>query len=65
MVELLLQTRSNFLLRFADAAKDRFPPILLKKSPLRCGKSFDSLSNEEIGGFGHDGNANGPCSFVL
>jgi len=33
------------------AATVCFPPMLLKKSVLQCGKSFDSLNSEGMGGF--------------
>jgi hypothetical protein len=41
------------------------PPMPLKKSLLQCGKSFDSLSNEGIGGFRDDGDAIDTCAVVL
>ena len=43
----------------------RFPPMLLKKSLLQRGKSFDSLDYEGIGGFRHDGHPNGTGTVVL
>ncbi|MGO4910107.1 hypothetical protein ACEN2J_17450, partial [Pseudorhodobacter sp. W20_MBD10_FR17] len=51
--------------RLALAANAHFPPMLLKKSLLHCGKSFDSLSNEGIGGFFDDGDSIGTCAVVL
>lgn len=50
---------------FQNAAKVRFPPMLLKKSLLQRGKSFDSLEYEGIGGFRHDGHPNGTGAAVL
>ena len=47
------------------AADDRFPPMLLKKSLLQRGKTFDSLEYEGIGGFRHDGHPNGTGAAVL
>lgn len=49
----------------AAAANGWFPPMLLKKSLLQRGKSFDSLDYEEIGGFRHDGHPNGTGTAVL
>lgn len=49
----------------AGAANDRSPQMLLKKSLLHCGKSFDSLSNEGIRGFCDDGDAIDTCTVVL
>ena len=39
--------------------------MLLKKSLLQRGKSFDSLDYEGIGGFRHDGHPNGTGTVVL
>ena len=50
---------------FASAANVRNPPMLLKKSLLQRGKSFDSLEYEGIGGFRHDGHPNGTGAAVL
>jgi hypothetical protein len=50
---------------FALAEKVRNPPMLLKKSLLQRGKSFDSLDYEGIGGFRHDGHPNGTGTVVL
>ena len=50
---------------FAHTAKYGFPPMLLKKSLLQRGKSFDSLDYEGIGGFRHDGHPNGTGTVVL
>jgi hypothetical protein len=49
----------------APAANVRIPPMLLKKSLLRCGKSFDSLNYEVMGGFRHDGQARGTGAAIL
>lgn len=40
-------------------------PMVLKKSLLQRGKSFDSLDYEGIGGFRHDGHPNGTGTVVL
>jgi len=50
---------------FAIAANGSFPPMLLKKSVLQRGKSFDSLVYEGIGGFRYDGHPNGTGTVVL
>jgi hypothetical protein len=39
--------------------------MLLKKSLLQRGKSFDSFDYEGIGGFRHDGHPNGTGTVVL
>jgi hypothetical protein len=49
----------------AVAENVRNPPMLLKKSLLQRGKSFDSLDYEGIGGFRHDGHPNGTGTVVL
>ncbi len=49
----------------SHTAKVRNPQMLLKKSLLQRGKSFDSLDYEGIGGFRHDGHPNGTGTVVL
>ncbi|WP_147450631.1 hypothetical protein [Rhodophyticola porphyridii] len=63
IVKGLLSARTTSQL--GPAAKVRSPPMLLKKSLLQRGKSFDSLDYEGIGGFRHDGHPNGTGTVVL